>query len=86
MWDSPSQDFKDVVRQIIDYRVKKHASQKAQVLYKDKEKMDTIVGKLYNRVMKKEAQNLDGNNFTLHSDLVKKVDHYTRSHLKHYCT
>jgi histone-lysine N-methyltransferase SETD2 len=85
IWTSPSEDFKDVVRQIIEYRVKKLAQQKAQSLYKDKEKMKTIIGKLYNRVMKKEEKNLDGKNFTLHSDLVKKVDSYTRSHLKAYC-
>ena len=86
IWTSASEDFKGVVREIIQYRVKKLAMQKAKSLYKDKQKMDTIVGKLYNRVIKKEVQNLDGNsnNITLHSELVKKVDHYTRSHLKGY--
>ncbi len=87
IWKSAdSADFKSVVRQIIDYRVKKLAKERAQSLYREKKKMEAIVEKLYNRVMQKESKRLEEgqNNVTLHSQLFSKVDNYTRSHLKAY--
>mmetsp|Transcript_11588 Transcript_11588/g.24636 ORF Transcript_11588/g.24636 Transcript_11588/m.24636 type:complete len:151 (+) Transcript_11588:469-921(+) len=86
IWKSASEDFQSVVRQIIDYRVKKLAREKAQSLYRDKKKMETIVSKLHNRVMQKECKRFEQgqSHVTLHSELVNKVDHYTRNHLKAY--
>ena len=34
--------------------------------------------------MTKEAKKLDGSGIIVHKDLVSKVDHYTRDHLKNY--
>ena len=85
VWSDPaSEDFKQVVREIIEYRVRKMTSSKKSALYKEKGKCETIVTKLYKRVIDKETENLRGTNIELHHKLVNKVDHYTRKHLEAY--
>ncbi len=51
---------------------------------KDEAKLAFTSGKLYNRVIGKELKHFDTKPqyFVLHSDLVRKVDHYVRDHLK----
>ena len=84
MWKTPSEDFKSVVFQIISYRVRRASLQYKKKIAKDEAKLAFTSGKLYNRVIGKELKHFDTKPqyFVLHSDLVRKVDHYVRDHLK----
>ena len=82
VWKQSSDDFRAIVREIIEYRVKK-STRDNKVLRKDKAKVEAIIDKLYNKVMKKENERAGGA-VTVHKDLVKKVDGYARGHMKQY--
>ncbi|QDZ25746.1 histone methyltransferase [Chloropicon primus] len=85
VWKDACDRFKAVVREVIDHRVKGLAKHKVKALYKDKKKMETIINKLFRRVLEKEVQKFEkGGKITVHKDLVSKVDKYTRAHLKNY--